>query len=54
MTPAQRLLRMRRSFAKDKSIASEDYEHFTTPDAPNSPSTTERTSEAPKAVSEVP
>lgn len=46
VTPAQRLLRMRRLFAKDKSVLVEDYKHFITPDAPNPPSTTERTSAA--------
>ena len=32
--PAARLLRMRASFAKSRSILAEDYAHFTTPDAP--------------------
>jgi hypothetical protein len=31
-TPQQRLARMRKSFAKNKSVLSEDYKYFTTPD----------------------
>ncbi len=34
MTPLQRLIRMRRTFATNRSIALEDYEHFTKPRAP--------------------
>lgn len=37
ITPYQRLLRMRNSFGKDKSILAEDYKFFTTPDAPAKP-----------------
>jgi len=33
-TPQQRLARMRKSFAKNKSVLTEDYKYFTTPDAP--------------------
>jgi len=33
-TPQQRLLRMRKSFAKNKSVLTEDYKYFTTPDKP--------------------
>jgi hypothetical protein len=36
-TPEQRLDRMRKSFEKDKSVLAEDYEYFTTPDAPATP-----------------
>jgi hypothetical protein len=32
-TPQQRLDRMRKSFAKNKSVLTEDYKYFTTPDA---------------------
>jgi len=32
-TPHQRLARMRKSFANDKSVLTEDYKYFTTPDA---------------------
>jgi hypothetical protein len=32
-TPQQRLARMRKSFAKNKSILTVDYKYFTTPDA---------------------
>jgi hypothetical protein len=32
-TPQQRLARMRKSFAKNKSILAEDYKYFTAPDA---------------------
>jgi len=31
-TPQQRLDRMRKSFAKNKSVLTEDYKYFTTPD----------------------
>ncbi len=31
-TPQQRLARMRKSFEKDKSVLTEDYKYFTTPD----------------------
>jgi hypothetical protein len=31
-TPHQRLDRMRKSFAKNKSVLTEDYKYFTTPD----------------------
>ena len=37
ITPQQRLDRMRKSFAKDKGVLSEDYKYFTTPDAPATP-----------------
>jgi hypothetical protein len=33
-TPQQRLARMRKSFEKDKSVLTEDYKYFTTPDKP--------------------
>jgi hypothetical protein len=36
-TPQQRLTRMRKSFAKNKSVLTEDYKYFTTPDAPAMP-----------------
>jgi hypothetical protein len=36
-TPQQRLDRMRKSFAKNKSVLTEDYKYFTTPDAPATP-----------------
>ena len=36
MTPQQRLERMRKSFDKNRSIQSEDYVYFTTPD-PSTP-----------------
>jgi hypothetical protein len=32
-TPAERLARMRKSFAKNKSVFTEDYKYFTTPGA---------------------
>jgi hypothetical protein len=31
MTPNERLARMRKSFAKNKSVLIEDYKYFTTP-----------------------
>jgi hypothetical protein len=31
-TPDERLARMRKSFAKDRSVLTEDYKYFTTPD----------------------
>jgi|HubBroStandDraft_6_1064221.scaffolds.fasta_scaffold406342_1 hypothetical protein len=31
-TPNERLVRMRKSFAKDRSVLTEDYKYFTTPD----------------------
>lgn len=37
MTPLQRLARMRKSFEKDKSVLTEDYKYFTTPDVPAKP-----------------
>jgi hypothetical protein len=36
-TPQQRLARMRKSFAKNKIILTEDYKYFTTPDKPTKP-----------------
>jgi hypothetical protein len=36
-TPHERLARMRKSFAKNKSILTEDYKYFITPDAPAKP-----------------
>jgi hypothetical protein len=33
-TPQERLARMRKSFAKNKSVLTADYKYFTTPDAP--------------------
>src|SRR5580692_11599879 len=30
-TPNERLVRMRKSFAKDRSVLTEDYKYFTTP-----------------------
>src|SRR5580704_5929240 len=36
-TPQQRLARMRKSFEKNKSVLTEDYKYFTTPDAPAKP-----------------
>jgi hypothetical protein len=32
ITPNERLARMRKSFARDKSVLTEDYKYFTTPD----------------------
>jgi hypothetical protein len=32
-TPQQRMVRMRKSFAKNKSVLTADYKYFTTPDA---------------------
>jgi hypothetical protein len=37
LTPDQRLARMRKSFEKNKSMLTEDYKYFTTPDAPATP-----------------
>jgi hypothetical protein len=37
MTPHERLARMRKSFEKNKSVLTEDYKYFTTPDAPVMP-----------------
>jgi hypothetical protein len=37
MTPHDRLARMRKSFEKDKSVLTEDYKYFITPDAPAMP-----------------
>jgi len=34
-TPQQRMARMRKSFAKNKSVLTEDYKYFTTPDKPD-------------------
>ena len=36
-TPQQRLARMRESFERDKSVLTEDYKFFATPDAPAMP-----------------
>jgi hypothetical protein len=36
-TPEERLARMRKSFEKNKSMLTEDYKYFTTPDAPATP-----------------
>jgi hypothetical protein len=36
-TPHERLDRMRKSFEKAKSVLTEDYKYFTTPDAPAMP-----------------
>jgi hypothetical protein len=36
-TPHERLARMRKSFEKNKSVLTEDYKYFTTPDAPAKP-----------------
>jgi hypothetical protein len=33
ITPNQRLARMRKSFDRNKSVLTEDYKYFTTPDA---------------------
>jgi hypothetical protein len=33
-TPQQRLARMRKSFEKNKSVLTEDYKYFITPDKP--------------------
>ena len=56
MTPARRLARMRASFARNRSVLREDYEHFLpppvptpTPRAPTPPNTTARKSGAPSA-----
>lgn len=51
LSPEKRLERMRKSFAKDKSVLAEDYAFFTgpeaaTPDAPTPPSRVGRTSGA--------
>jgi len=32
--PNERLIRMRKSFARNKSVLTEDYKYFTTPDKP--------------------
>jgi len=37
MTPHQRLVRMRKSFERDKSVLTADYKYFITPDAPVTP-----------------
>ncbi len=37
ITPNQRLARMRKSFDKNKSVLTEDYKYFITPDAPATP-----------------
>jgi hypothetical protein len=34
ITPQQRLSRMRKSFAKNKIVLTEDYKYFTAPDKP--------------------
>jgi len=34
LSPTQRLMRMRRMFAKDGAILADDYEHFTRQDEP--------------------
>jgi hypothetical protein len=36
-TPQQRLARMRKSFAKNKSVLTADYRYFTTPNTPPMP-----------------
>jgi hypothetical protein len=33
-TPQERLARMRKSFERNRSVLTEDYKYFTTPDAP--------------------
>src|SRR5437870_11077508 len=35
--PHERLARMRKSFKRNKTVLTEDYEYFTTPDAPAKP-----------------
>jgi hypothetical protein len=35
--PHERLARMHKSFERDKSVLTEDYKYFTTPDAPAMP-----------------
>src|SRR5437588_7792056 len=35
--PNERLARMRKSFKRNKTVLTEDYEYFTTPDAPAKP-----------------
>jgi hypothetical protein len=37
ITPQQRLIRMRKSFEKDKSVLTADYKYFTTSDVPATP-----------------
>jgi hypothetical protein len=36
-TPHQRLVRMRKSFERERSVLAADYKYFTTPDAPTMP-----------------
>jgi hypothetical protein len=36
-TPQQRLGRMRKSFERSRSVLTEDYKYFTTPDEPAKP-----------------
>jgi hypothetical protein len=38
-TPHERLARMRKSFERNKSVLTEDYKYFTTPDKPAKPRT---------------
>lgn len=49
MTPLQRLTRMRRAFAKNRSILMDDYEYFTTPRVPIPQSKAAHKSEEPSA-----
>jgi hypothetical protein len=37
MTPHERLARMRKSFDRNRSVLTQDYKYFTTPDAPATP-----------------
>jgi hypothetical protein len=37
ITSHQRMIRMRKSFEKNKSVLTVDYKYFTTPDAPATP-----------------
>jgi hypothetical protein len=37
MTPQQRMARMRKSFERNKSVLTEDYKYFITPDDPITP-----------------
>jgi hypothetical protein len=50
--PTQRLDRMRKSFEKTKSVLSEDYEYFTTPDASVTPRESIRRSKAARKSAE--
>ena len=51
-TPHQRLVRMRKSFERNKSVLTADYKYFTAPDAPVKPHASIRQSKAAHKLAE--